>query len=263
MADVVPVVPAAAHDPLVGAMAERGLPLVTVPVDAPVRTNYTLTAPDGTTTKLNEPGAPLSPDTRAALAQTLRLHATGARWVVLSGSLPTGTPTPWYAELVATLRDTGPGVAVDSSGAPLAAVLAGPETALPDLLKPNAEELAELATGLSDPATLESDPRLAAAAAQTLVDGRRRGGPGNPRIRRRGAGNRRREAGSPGVRRSTAKSTVGAGDPHLAGYLLADTAGAPRPDSACGRRWLMGQPPPPSRDPPSRPCPRPPRTPSP
>jgi 1-phosphofructokinase len=224
-ADVVPVVPAATHDPLVTAMAERGLPLVTVPVDAPVRTNYTLTAPDGTTTKLNEPGAPLSPDTRAALAQALRLHATGARWVVLSGSLPSGTPTDWYAELVAALRDTGARIAVDTSEGPLRALLdAGPASA-PDLLKPNAEELASL-TGLEE-ADLLADPEALLAAVRNLHD--------------RGVAEVLLTLGADGALLSTAdgglwsaqppaitvRSTVGAGDSSLAGYLLADLAGAP------------------------------------
>jgi 1-phosphofructokinase len=223
-ADVVPVVPAATHDPLVAAMAERGLPLVTVPVDAPVRTNYTLTAPDGTTTKLNEPGAPLSAGTRAALAQALRLHATGARWVVLSGSLPSGTPAEWYAELVAFLRATGARIAVDTSEEPLRALLdAGPASA-PDLLKPNAEELASL-TGLEE-AELLADPEVLLTAVRNLHD--------------RGVAEVLLTLGADGALLSTAdgvwaaqpptitvRSTVGAGDSSLAGYLLADLAGAP------------------------------------
>jgi 1-phosphofructokinase len=205
-------------------MTEHGLPLVTVPVDAPVRTNYTLTAPDGTTTKLNEPGAPLSADTRAALAQALRLHATGARWVVLSGSLPSGTPTGWYADLVAALRDTGARIAVDTSEGPLRALLdAGPASA-PDLLKPNAEELASL-TGLEE-ADLLAEPETMLAAVRNLHD--------------RGVAEVLLTLGADGALLSTAdgvwmaqppaitvRSTVGAGDSSLAGYLLADLAGAP------------------------------------
>ena len=56
--DVVSVLPAADDDPIVTRPARAsGLELATVPVQAPVRTNYTLVEPDGTTTKLNEPGA--------------------------------------------------------------------------------------------------------------------------------------------------------------------------------------------------------------
>ena len=221
----VPVLPAAEHDPIVAALAERGLPPVTVPVDAPVRTNYTLTAPDGTTTKLNEPGVPLTAETRAALAQALRLHASGSRWVVLSGSLPPGTPADWYAELVAFLRDTGARIAVDTSEEPLQALLAAGPSGAPDLLKPNSEELASLA-GVPEAEVL-ADPAVALAAVRVLHE--------------RGVAEVLLTLGGDGAVLSTAdgglwsarppeitvRSTVGAGDSSLAGYVLADLAGAP------------------------------------
>ncbi|SNR36814.1 1-phosphofructokinase family hexose kinase [Blastococcus mobilis] len=223
--EAVPVLPAAEHDPIVAALAERGLPPVTVPVDAPVRTNYTLTAPDGTTTKLNEPGIPLTAQTRAALARAVRLHASGSRWVVLSGSLPPGTPADWYAELVALLRDTGVRIAVDTSDDPLRALLAGGRSGAPDLLKPNSEELASLA-GVPE-AELLGDPAVALAAVRVLHE--------------QGVSEVLLTLGGDGAVLSTAdgglwsarppeitvRSTVGAGDCSLAGYLLADLAGAP------------------------------------
>ena len=96
--DVVSVLPAADSDPIVQALRALGLELATVPVETPVRTNYTLVDPAGTTTKLNEPGAPLTEHTRAALTGALHAHAATAQWVVLSGSLPPSTPAGWYAE---------------------------------------------------------------------------------------------------------------------------------------------------------------------
>jgi 1-phosphofructokinase len=223
--DAVPVLPAAAHDPIVTALAERGLPLVTVPVDAPVRTNYTLTSPDGTTTKLNEPGVPLGEGTRAALAQALRLHASGSRWVVLSGSLPPGTPAGWYAELVAFLRDTGVRIAVDTSEEPLQALMAAGPSGAPDLLKPNSEELASLA-GVSEAEVL-GDPPAALAAVRVLHERGvaevllTLGGDGAVLSTRDGG------LWSALPPRITVRSTVGAGDCSLAGYLLADLADAP------------------------------------
>jgi 1-phosphofructokinase len=222
--DAIPVLPAADHDPIVAALTERGMPLVTVPVDAPVRTNYTLAAPDGTTTKLNEPGVPLSVETRAALAQALRLHASGSRWVAISGSLPPGTPADWYAELVAFLRDTGARIAVDTSGEPLRALLDGGSSSAPDLLKPNSEELATLA-GVSE-ADVLGDPEVALSAVRTLHE--------------QGVAEVLLTLGGDGAVLSTGdgglwsaqppkivvRSTVGAGDCSLAGYLLADLAGA-------------------------------------
>jgi 1-phosphofructokinase len=220
---VVSVLPAADDDPIVGALHRLGLALATVPVREPVRTNYTVAEPDGTTTKLNEPGAALDDAARAALAAALRRHAEGAGWVVLSGSLPPDTPAGWYATLVAELRDTGARVAVDTSGEPLRALLAAGPDAAPDLLKPNAEELAEI-TGVAE-TDLLADPDSAVAAVLAL--------------HRRGVGEVLLTLGADGALLSTAeglwsatpptvavRSTVGAGDCSLAGYLLADLAGA-------------------------------------
>jgi len=223
--DVVSVLPAAATDPIVTSLRSLGLELATVPVQAPVRTNYTLVDPAGTTTKLNEPGAVLSDATRTALTGVLHGHAANARWVVLSGSLPPATPVGWYAELVASLRDTGARVAVDTSEAPLLALLAAGPGAAPHLLKPNAEELAQLA-GVSEDDVLR-DPAATLAAVRTLHD--------------RGVAEVLLTLGGDGAVLSTAdgglwsalppriavRSTVGAGDCSLAGYLLADLAGAP------------------------------------
>jgi 1-phosphofructokinase len=223
--DVVSVLPAAASDPIVTALRALGLELATVPVHAPVRTNYTLVDSAGTTTKLNEPGAVLSDATRAALTGVLHGHAAAAQWVVLSGSLPPSTPVDWYAQLVVSLRDTGARVAVDTSEAPLLALLAAGPDAAPDLLKPNAEELAQLA-GVSEDDVLR-DPSATLAAVRTLHD--------------RGVAEVLLTLGGDGALLSTAdgglwsarppritvRSTVGAGDCSLAGYLLADLAGAP------------------------------------
>ena len=221
-AEVVSVLPAADGDPIVAALHDRGLVLSTVPVNTPVRTNYTLTEPDGTTTKLNEPGARLHEQTLAALQAAVWEHAAGARWVVLSGSLPPGTPPDWYATLVRGLRGTGARIAVDTSEAPLVALLSAGPDAAPHLLKPNTEELAQLA-GLPEEA-LTGDAVL--AAVRSLHD--------------RGVAEVLLTLGADGALLSTAdgglwsatppqvavRSTVGAGDCSLAGYLLADLAGA-------------------------------------
>jgi 1-phosphofructokinase len=221
--DVVSVLPAADHDPIVRALAELGLALHTVPVASPVRTNYTVTEPDGTTTKLNEPGAPSTVAVRAALAAALHQHAGPGGWVVLSGSLPPETPADWYATLVTALRDTGARIAVDTSGAPLRALLAAGPAGVPDLLKPNAEELAGL-TGVAE--TDLADPAAALAAVRGLHE--------------RGVREVLLTLGADGALLSTSdggvwtarppriavRSTVGAGDCTLAGYLLADLAGA-------------------------------------
>jgi 1-phosphofructokinase/6-phosphofructokinase 2 len=117
-----------------------------VPVRGSVRMNISVLEPDGTTTKLNEPGPDLSAaEVEALLTTTLDRAAgadgsSGADWVVGCGSLPPGAPSDLYAVLVRRVRERGGHVAIDSSGPPFAAAVA----ARPHLVKPNHEELAEL-----------------------------------------------------------------------------------------------------------------------
>lgn len=219
----VAVLPGGHDDPLVLALRETGVVHRAVPVSGHVRVNLTLSEPDGTTTKVNEPGLELEPQVLEQLAEVLVLEAAGARWAVLSGSLPPGVPAGWYAELVARLRSCGAAVAVDTSGPPLLATL-GPEVEqLPDLLKPNGEELAEIVGAHGQ--DLEHDVEAAAAAATALVE--RGVGAVLATLGAAGAllvtGEGAWTATPPAVR---PRSTVGAGDSSLAGYLLADVAGA-------------------------------------
>jgi len=119
---------------------EAGVDHVGVPVAGMVRMNISILEPDGTTTKLNEPGPDLTPaEVDALLAATLGRSAD-ADWVVACGSLSPGAPADLYAALVSRVRGRGGRVAIDSSGAPMAAAVA----ARPHLIKPNHEELAEL-----------------------------------------------------------------------------------------------------------------------
>ena len=222
----VAVLPADDDDPLVKSLASAGVQASNVPVGRPSRVNLTVTEPDGTTTKFNDPGRELPATVLDSAARRLLDRSRAGDWVVLSGSLPPGAPTGWYAELTASLKDGGRRVAVDTSGAPLSATIRGART-LPDLLKPNAEELATL-TGLAV-AGLEADPRAAVVAAGALVTA----GVGAVLLTLGSAGAALVTAG--GVWLATPppivlRSTVGAGDASLAGYLLADLRGLPAPD---------------------------------
>ncbi|MBF6518883.1 1-phosphofructokinase family hexose kinase [Nocardia farcinica] len=216
----VAVLPGNADDPLLRALTEAGIAHRSVPTSGSARINLTVTEADGTTTKINEPGQPLTADVLRDLAGLLAELAAQAAWVVLSGSLPPAVPTDWYVDLIRALPHAR--IAVDTSDAPLRAVADGIGAAAPDLVKPNSEELAQL-TGL-DPAAL-ADPLAAARAAAGLVD--------------RGIGAVLATLGAAGAVLATAegawhatapairpRSTVGAGDSALAGYLLADLAGA-------------------------------------
>lgn len=223
---VTAVFPAGEHDSFVTAVRGTDLHHVVSPIASRVRVNLTLAEPDGTTTKLNAPGAELDPHELEALVRTVMATSVGASWVALCGSLPPGVPAHWYRDLTAPLRELGARVAVDTSGEPLAAVLADAALA-PDLVKPNAQELVDLVGGDAD--EVESDPHLAGELAQRLRADR---GPSVVLLTLGGAGAVLATADgtwfapSPRIR---PVSTVGAGDSALAGYLLADARGADAP----------------------------------
>ncbi len=228
---VVALLPAPADDPLIAALHTGAVPFRRVPIDDAVRTNLTITEHDGTTTKLNEPGAALGPADVDALTETVVAAAESASWVVLSGSLPPGLPDGWYADIVAMLATLPCRVAVDTSEGPLAALVKEFGRAAPDLVKPNAEELAGV-LGL-DPVTLEAavaqaDPEPVVAAARRLLD--QGVGAVLATLGPLGAvlvdDNGSWLATPPPI---TPRSTVGAGDAALAGYLRAEVSGAVGP----------------------------------
>ena len=213
-------------------LAGAGVPAAPVAVRGIVRTNLTITEPDGTTTKLNEPGARLDAAELDALTAAVLDHAATASWVVLSGSLPPGVPEDWYADVVARLRGLDCRVAVDTSDAPLAALAAAFDRAAPDLIKPNSEELAGLSGRSADDlesSVQQGNPEPVIAAARDLIG--------------RGVGAVLATLGAAGAvlvdadgawlatpPPITPRSTVGAGDSSLAGYVRADVAGADAAD---------------------------------
>ena len=227
--DTVALLPAADHDPILAELRTRGVPFHNIDIPGTVRSNLTITETDGTTTKLNEPGAHLDDATLAALTAVVSDHAARATWVVLSGSLPPGVPDGWYADIVAQLAALPCRVAVDTSERPLTALAEAFSTAAPDLIKPNSEELAWL-TGRSahelEAAAAHGDSLPVISAAQQLVTR----GAHTVLVTLGGAG--AVLVDHDGVWAATAppivpRSTVGAGDASLAGYLAATIAGAP------------------------------------
>ena len=142
-----------------------------------------------------------------------------------------GYRPPYTASVVARLAAFGCRIAVDTSDAPLTALVQSFGRAAPDLIKPNAEELAGV-LGLSplalEAAVTQGDPEPVISAAQQLID--------------RGVGAVLATLGSAGAilvddnggwfatpPPITPRSTVGAGDAALAGYLRAQVGGATPP----------------------------------
>ncbi|MER5614799.1 1-phosphofructokinase family hexose kinase [Streptomyces sp. NPDC002215] len=108
----------------------------------------------GDTTQLNEPGPLVTADEWAALLGRYEELLAGADAVALCGSLPPGIHVGAYAELVRAARAAGVPVLLDTSGEPLRRGIA----ARPDLIKPNADELAQL-TGSREPMRATRDAR--------------------------------------------------------------------------------------------------------
>lgn len=221
--------PARETDPFMNLIHDVNLPYAHVDMDGGVRVNTTITEPDGTTTKVNGPGPLLSDVTQNHLITSLTHHALSADWVVLAGSLPQGVPAGWYTDLIKEIRNVAPQarIAVDTSDAPMKAIAEQLDSAAPDLIKPNGFELGQLTNqdGLAlERAAAAGDYSAVVRAARDVV-GRgiaevlvTLGGSGAVLVTADGAW-----AATPPP--ATVKSTVGAGDAALAGYLLGCTQG--------------------------------------
>src|SRR5690606_32827562 len=192
----------------------QGIEVAPVPVEGPTRSNIALAEADGVLTKINAPGPELTAAEQELLLRTVHRQSEGADWIACCGSLPRGLDPSWYAELVTRAHSAGVRIALDTSGPALLAALRGQ----PDVVKPNAEELAEavgrpLAT-VGDAAKAAGELREMGARAvlaslgadgQLLVDA---DGTwfGTARV-------------------ETVRSNVGAGDSSLAGFLIAGGRG--------------------------------------
>ncbi|MFE3073503.1 1-phosphofructokinase family hexose kinase [Streptomyces sp. NPDC059247] len=178
------------------------------------RTVAVVDAASGDTTQLNEPGPTVTPAEWTAFRVRFTALLDGAAAVALCGSLPPGIHVGAYAELVRLARAAGVPVLLDTSGEPLRRGIA----ARPDLVKPNAEELAQL-TGSRDPlrATDEARGRGARAVVASL----------GPRGLLAATPEGRWRASPP----ATVKGNpTGAGDSAVAGLLSALAEGAPWPE---------------------------------
>ena len=204
-----------------------------------------LTEPDGTTTKLNSPARRRRPTSSAGSTEALRRRA-GERRLGRALRLAAARRPRRLVRRAGrrAARHRRPGRRRHLARRRCSRCVDGSAGAAPDLLKPNAEELAPL-TG---------DDR-----------GRARGRPASPPRGRRDARRPRGRRpcwspsaatapcsspptapGSPRPPPITVRSTVGAGDSSLAGYLLADLRGAeprrpaPRSPSPTAQRRAAG-----------------------
>ncbi|MDT9697111.1 1-phosphofructokinase family hexose kinase [Streptomyces sp. P17] len=168
----------------------------------------------GDTTQLNEPGPLVTPAEWSAFQKSYEGLLASADAVALCGSLPPGVPVGAYAGLVRAARAAGVPVLLDTSGEPLRRAVA----ARPDIIKPNADELAEL-TGSHEPLRATQDARRRGAhtvVASLGADGLLAHTPEG-----------RWRATPPGPLRG---NPTGAGDAAVAGLLSGLVEGLPWPD---------------------------------
>jgi 1-phosphofructokinase len=199
-------------------LEEEGIDVCAVPVTAHTRSNVSLVEPDGSVTKINEPGGELAPDDLERIVKAVLDTAVTADWVVASGSLPPGVPDTFYSDLASRLTERGVRFAVDTSGPALTAALSG----RPALVKPNRDELAEFAgfpiVTVGD--AVRAATAMRAAGAGTVLASL--GADGAVLVEQVGDGQGVRCGESPVDR---GRSAVGAGDAMLAGYLAGGVTG--------------------------------------
>lgn len=142
-------------------LADLGIATDFVTTPGETRTNTVFEeAGTGRYFKVNEAGPTVEAAALAALIARVEARVTPDSLWALCGSLPPGAPLDSYAQITRRIHARGGVVYLDTSGAALRAGLG----AAPDLVKPNADEAAEL-TG----ATVET-PDQARPAARYLLD---------------------------------------------------------------------------------------------
>ncbi|OEJ32379.1 1-phosphofructokinase [Streptomyces subrutilus] len=195
-------------------LVAQGVDVTVVSIAGETRANISLAEPDGTLTKINAAGPEVTPTEAALLLDTVRTCSGAASWIACCGSLPRGLHPEWYADLVTRAHAAGARIALDTSGPALLAAL----PARPDVIKPNAEELAE---AVGRPLATLGDVVKAAEELRSLGAGAvlaSLGADGQLLVSEEGS--HYGTAPAPAVR-----SNVGAGDASLAGFLIAGGAG--------------------------------------
>ena len=147
---------------ILSALTEMGLTTLFHFVEGETRTNMKIIDPDNhTNTDINEPGVTVSEEILEKLLEELLAKVTKEDIVVISGSMPKGSPKDTYYTWTQAFRDQGAKVILDADGDLLKAGL----KASPYLIKPNNHELGAL-TGRA----LETPEEIAETAAELMKE---------------------------------------------------------------------------------------------
>ena len=216
------VFPANPDDVLLTLLDRGALPYLATPREAPARMNLTIISAHSTTTKVNEPGARISEDELQSLIERLLENVGSEDQVMMCGVLAPGMPPDLYGSLVTQLRQKGAWVGVDAADETLMSLVAEFPAAAPNLLKPNAHELGQVAGLDGDELEFEAANGELARVIRAAHD-----------LRAKGVEEVLVSLGSAGAVLACPEgtwyspspdvsvvSTVGAGDSLVAGYLI-------------------------------------------
>jgi 1-phosphofructokinase family hexose kinase len=192
--------------------AAKGIEDRFVRVEGETRVNLKILNPtENEVTDINHPGAAPTAGDLVQLESVLDGLAANHVWFVLSGSLPPGIPDTAYSSLVSRLRSRGREVLLDTSGEALRHAL----SASPTVIKPNVRELEDaLGRGIpTETSLLEAARELVGNGIPCVIVSR--GADGAIFVAAGHALSARYRAPV------NIRTTVGAGDALVAGYLAA------------------------------------------
>ncbi len=204
---------------IVEALSDESILNAFVHIHEESRTNSAVLDPTtGMHTEINERGPEVSAHELELFREKLLYLAQGASMCVFSGSLPRGVDAGIYGELIREVKRLGVTTVLDTDGEPLRLGV----RAEPDVVTPNELEAEELVghefndTEDRTEAVIEMTRLGAGEAIMTVPDG---------------CFARVQDGGAPALLRVSveeqeARSTIGAGDAFLAGYVAARYGGS-------------------------------------
>lgn len=177
-----------------------------VKVDGDTRINIKLKA--GTETEINARGPEISTEAIVSLKEQIRELGNGD-YLILAGSIPSSMPESIYQEIIQICKDTGAEVIVDAEGDLLKNIL----EYKPFLIKPNHHELGQFFNREitdADEAIFYGKKLVEAGAKNVIVS-----------LAEKGAVyiNENNDAYKSSVPQGEVKSSVGAGDSMVAGFV--------------------------------------------
>jgi len=152
---------------LEGLLGGCGFKIAVVAIQNEIRTNLTITDRHGLTVNLNEAGPVLSKAEFTSVERVVRQTLKQASWLMLSGSIPPGTPSSFYARLIAMAREKKVKTLLHADGG---ALREGIEMH-PTVVTPNQQEAERLLgrTLLTRTHYLEAAQQIRAMGAESVV----------------------------------------------------------------------------------------------